>query len=41
MPWAATSANHSASERSVFLPGTFFTCAALHSHSSEKSPSEV
>ena len=25
IPWAATSASHSASEMSVFLPGTFFT----------------
>src|SRR5437764_1314693 len=28
IPWAATSASHSASDRSVFRPGTFFTCWA-------------
>ena len=41
IPWAATSASHSASLRSVFRPGTFFTCWALHSHSSSKSPSRA
>ena len=41
MPCAATSASHSASERSLFLPGTFFTCWALHSHSSSNRPSRV
>ena len=29
IPWAATSANHSASERSVLRPGTFFTCCGV------------
>jgi hypothetical protein len=32
IPCAATSASHSASERSVLRHGTFFTCRALHSH---------
>jgi len=41
MPCAGNIASHSASERSVFLPGTFFTCWALQSHSSSKSPSNV
>ena len=40
MPWAATSASHSASAMSVFRPGTFFTCWGLHSHSSSNRPSK-
>ena len=41
IPCAATSASHSASERSVLRPGTFFTCCALQSHSSSKRPSRA
>ena len=40
MPWAATSASHSASERSVLRPGTFLTCRALHSHTRRSAPLE-
>ena len=39
MPWAATSASHSASAMSVLRPGTFFTWRALTNQSSAKRPS--
>jgi hypothetical protein len=40
IPCAATSASHSASDRSVLRPGTFFTCRALHNHTSKPSSNE-